>query len=243
MAFSKSLAAQKPLPKVTSWSFSRLSDYNQCPAKFKYKHIDKMKEPPNAAMARGSEIHNLAEGYVKGAGRTLPPELKKFEAEFKMLRKLYKGAKLPMVVEDNWAFTESWELTEWNNWAECWVRIKLDCAHHLDAETLVVTDYKTGKFRDDQNETYMSQLELYALSAMLQMPHVTRVLPRLLYLDHGVSFPQTALEYTREDIPRLQKIWATRVKPMFLDTRFAPKPNRFCSYCHFSSSKGGPCQY
>ena len=34
---------------VTAWSYSRLSDYQQCPAKFKHKHMDKLPDPPGPA--------------------------------------------------------------------------------------------------------------------------------------------------------------------------------------------------
>ena len=82
------MAAKKviPIKTITAWSFSRYSTYKQCPAKLKYSAIDKLKEPPNAAMARGAAIHTLAEDYVKGKGKALPPELKLFADLFKMLR-------------------------------------------------------------------------------------------------------------------------------------------------------------
>ena len=75
-----------PIKQLTSWSFSRYSDYKQCPLKAKLKHLDKISEPPNEAMARGAAIHTLAEKYIKGEGRSLPPELKLFKDEFKKLR-------------------------------------------------------------------------------------------------------------------------------------------------------------
>ena len=34
---------------VTAWSYSRLSDYQQCPARFKRKHIDKLPAPADRA--------------------------------------------------------------------------------------------------------------------------------------------------------------------------------------------------
>lgn len=115
-------------PQLTSWSYSRYSDWRQCPLKAKLKHIDKIKEPGNAAMERGSKIHEDAERYIKGTAVKLAPELALFKDEFKMLRALYKKKALPMVVEDNWAFTATWTETAWNDWVNCWVRIKLDCA-------------------------------------------------------------------------------------------------------------------
>ncbi len=228
----------------TAWSFSRLGDYNQCPAKFKYKHLMKMQEPPSAAMQRGTDIHTMAENYLKGTLPKLPPELKLLKDEFTLLRKLYKSKKLPMVIEDNWAFTKDWEQTQWNDWQNCFVRIKLDAAHFIDeGNVLIVTDWKTGKYRPDDNDAYMQQLELYALAAMLIYPNLQCVRPRLGYIDAGEWFPKTPVEYTRADIPELKKLWAQRVKPMFNDKRWAPKPNRFCMWCHYRKDNNGPCQY
>lgn len=234
-----------PIKNVTSWSFSRYSDYKQCPLKFKLKHIDKIKEPPNDAMARGATIHTLAEDYIKGTGQTLPPELKKFEAEFKAFRKQFKKLAHTMVVEDNWAFTKEWDETTWDDWASCWVRIKLDCAHHESETVMVITDWKTGKFRTEMNEEYTEQLELYALAALLLHPHLTEVKPRLAYIDHGVIYPpqDQPLIYTPSDIGRLKQVWAKRTKAMMNDKKFAPKPNDKCRWCFFSASQNGPCKY
>lgn len=239
------MATKKPAAKITSWSFSRYSDYKQCPLKAKLKHIDKIKEPPNPAMARGAAIHTIAEEYIKGKGRSLPPELKSFSDLFKMLRKQYKKSINGMVVEDNWAFTKDWTETEWNNWVYCWVRIKLDCAHHHDDEIMIVSDWKTGKFRQEMNEDYIEQLELYALAALMLHPHIKEVRPRLVYLDQGVVYPpeDSPMIFTPADIPKLKKIWEKRTKPMLNDTTFAPRPNDKCHWCFFSASKNGPCKY
>lgn len=239
-----------PIKAATSWSFSRYSDYKQCPLKFKLKHLDKIKEPPNQAMARGAAIHTLAEQYIKSKIAHLPPELKLFESELKALRKQFKKSINGMVVEDNWSFTKDWQETEWNNWVHCWVRIKLDCAHHESDDILIVTDWKTGKFRTEMNEDYVEQLELYALAALLLHPHLKEVRPRLAYLDQGTVYPEEdePLIFMPKDIDRLKKIWANRTKAMMNDTTFAPKPNDKCRWCFYGQSgkaNGGPglCKY
>lgn len=241
-----------PIKQLTSWSFSRYSDYKQCPLKAKLKHIGKISEPPNEAMARGAQIHNLAEDFIKGKVPKLAPELKLFEKEFKRLRAMFKKISQSMVVEDNWAFTKDWDETAWNNWTACWVRIKLDCAHHEEDTVLVVTDWKTGKFRPEQNEEYVEQLELYALSALLLHDHIEEVRPRLAYTDLGRIYPdgqtEPIMSYSRADIPKLKKAWEKRVKAMMNDTTFAPRPNDKCKWCWYGQSKksaGGPglCKY
>lgn len=246
------MARTKPAT-ITAWSFSRYGTYKQCPLKAKLQFIDKIKEPPNKAMERGAQIHDKAEGYIKGTIARIPAELKQFKEEFQMLRKQYKKSINGMVVEDTWAFTKDWDETMWNDWVGCWVRIKLDCAHHLDGSTLIVTDWKTGKFNSRFFEDYVEQLELYALAALLLHEHIEKVKPRLCYLDHGITFPEPGtkdeenLTFTRADIPKLIKIWNKRVKPMMNDKRFAPKPNDRCHWCHFRKSNaangGGQCKF
>lgn len=248
----KKAAITKVAKPVTSWSFSRYGDYRKCPLSFKLKHIDKIAEPKSAAMQRGIDIHNLAEAYVVGKLAKLPPELALFKDEFAKLRKMYKAKKLPMIVEDNWAFTAEWEETQWNDWVRCWVRIKLDCAHYEEANVMFVTDYKTGKMNEAKNAEYMEQLELYALAALLMAADPDKVVirPRLLYLDTGDTYPPVGqqVEYTAADLPKLKKLWGQRVKPMMTATNFPPRANDGCRWCFYGQSgkaKGGPglCQY
>lgn len=243
-----------PVKQITSWSFSRYSDYKQCPLKAKLKHLDKIQEPPNEAMARGARVHEEAEQYIKGISKKLVPELKQFEKEFKRLRAQYKKKLSGLAVEDNWAFTKEWDQTQWNNWTQCWVRIKLDCAEQINDETLTITDWKTGKFRPESNEDYVEQLELYALAGFLMYDHIKTIYPRLVYLDAGVSYPasiqdahEADLFFTREDLPELKKTWEKRVRPMLNDKKFAPRPNNRCHWCFYRSSNkavgGGQCKY
>jgi RecB family exonuclease len=227
---------------LTSWSFSRWSDYRKCPAYFRFKHILKTPEPKNAAMDRGTAIHKLAEDYVSGKTAKLAKELGAFKAEFAALKK-----QKVKVVEENWAFTNKWDLTTWNNWDHCWLRVKLDVAYvHEEHSVVVPIDYKTGKMRAEKNAEYELQLELYGVSALLQMPSVQAASPRLWYIDEGVIYPnpeEREIEFFRKDVPALKKKWEARVKPMFQDTTFKPTPGDACRWCHYSKSKDGPCKF
>ena len=233
--------------QITSWSFSRFSDYRQCPAKAKYKHVMKMPEPSNPAMERGILIHKLAEDYIKGKLRALPSELVKFMNLFKALRALYKKKIRTMDVEESWAFTKDWGKTRYDDWTGCHLRIKMDCASQDDdPSTLVIRDWKTGRYRDEQNESYVLQLSLYAVGAFHTHKHVKTVIPQLVYLDHGIVYPSASTQktsYTRKELPMLTKDWERRVKPMLNDTVFAPTPSDHCRWCHYRKSNGGPCQY
>ena len=238
-----------PVKQITSWSFSRYNTYVQCPLKLKLNAIDRIKEPGNEAMARGDMIHKMAEAYIKGKGRVIPKELKLFVDEFKRLRAQYKKKINGMVVEDTWAFRRDWTETTWDDWTGCFLRIKLDCAHHEDDETMVISDWKTGKFRPEMNEDYIEQLELYALGAMVRYPHIKTVKPRLVYLDLGLIYPpaEQPIIYTRDDIVKLKKNWEKRIKPMINDKIFAPRANDKCRWCFYRASNkaagGGQCKF
>lgn len=215
--------------KITSWSYSRFSVYDKCPAKAKYKFIDKLPEPPAPAMERGNVIHKLAESYTKGEIKKLPPELKLFKNEFANLKKSNP------IVEESWAFTKDWLKTVWNDWANCALRIKVD-AGCVDGTDLHIIDHKTGKKRD----SYDTQLSLYAAPAPIIFPKIKKIFTHLWFLDSGETVTN---EYDAKDAPQLRADWDKRVQPMLNDTRFAPKPSHECRWCPYSKSKGGPCKF
>lgn len=215
--------------QITSWSYSRFATYEECPAKAKYKFIDKLPEPPSPAMERGNQIHKLAEEYTKGNIKKLPQELIQFKEEFELLRESKP------IVEETWAFTSKWHITTWNDWQNCWLRVKTDAAC-VEDDWLYVIDHKTGKKRDG----YDAQLNLSALAGMLIFPKVKFVSTQLWYLDSG---EQVTKDYNAEEMPQLMLDWVKKTRAMLSDTRFAPKPGNGCRWCPFSKSKGGPCKF
>lgn len=244
MAFGKYTVAKAPPKTLTSWSFSRYSDWVGCPLKAKLKHIDRLREPPNPAMERGAAIHTMAEQYIKGElPAKLPAELVKFADEFKQLRKAYKSKLLPLIVEDQWAFDKEWSQSRWDDWTHCWLRIKLDCAHYEGAGKLVVIDWKTGKPSQYKLTEYAAQMELYALAALLLHPTLDEVEVKLCFLDVGETYPKEPKVYTQADVKELRATWSKRVKPMMTDEKFVAKPSSACKWCYFGQAgvdKGGP---
>lgn len=220
--------------RITSWSFSRWSDYDQCPRKAKLKHIDKIKEPPNKAMERGSTIDKLAEEFLTGKLKKLPEELKLLKKEYTDMKKLKPKC------QSLWALDKNWRPTDWFDWKNAWVRIKTDAEARLkdDPTTLLIDDTKTGKPRGG----YGNQLSLYALGGFLMYPTVKKIMTRLLFTDHGPDATVSG-EYARSDVEVLQRDWEERTKAMLSDTRFAPKPGYYCKWCFDSRANGGKCKF
>lgn len=234
------------LKPLTSWSYSRYSSYQQCPLKFRLQYLDKLLEPKSAAMERGTTIHGLAENYLKGVGRTVPGELVYAADELKRLRAKRKKDPQSVIVEDTWAFKKDWSGTLWNDWTGCYLRVKIDVAE-LTGTEVTITDVKTGKHRPDNKKDYLEQLHLYGTATLAVFSHVPEltVKARLVYVDAATTFPAPGEEevYTQKDLPALKKDWEKRVKPMFADKRFAPRPNQWCKWCHYRKDNGGPCSY
>lgn len=212
-------------PMITAWSYSRLSSWEACPAKAKYKFLDKLPEPDSPAAARGGAIHTLAEKYIKGEITELPPELVQVEEYLEGL----KGGDAELQL----AFTKDWEPCSWFG-PQVYCRVVFDVVKRDGAKGTVV-DHKTGKQRQEE---HTDQLRLYALTAFLQWPELDEIEAQILYIDHGERLRMT---FHRASIDELKTYWDNRAGKMMADTIFSPKPNPGCRWCAFSKSKGGPC--
>lgn len=234
--------------QFTSWSFSRYTDWLLCPLKAKLAHLVKLPQEKGQALIHGGNVHKEAEAVLKGGMAKVPPSLVMFHDLFIRLAKKRKKDVDTVVVEDDWAFTKAWEVTRWDDWDNCWLRIKVDCLEFMNQAEAVVRDWKTGKFSDWNLGQYQEQLELYAVGTFALYPTVTVVRPQLVFLEPGVIWDKDAatkhpLVYTRrEHFEPLKAKWAARVRPMLGDTLFKAKPNRLCGWCPYRKSAGGPCK-
>lgn len=214
---------------VTSWSYSAYSLYEQCPLKYKLIKIDKMKEPQSPHLERGNRIHKEAEEYLVGVRQDIPESCAKFADLLPDLK-----ASDPYC-EQEWAFNKDWSRGQWRDWKGCWLRVKTDvCA--VDGSDGLIIDFKTGKKYDEN----IAQVELFALAGMHVHPTVKNWDIRLWYLDSG---DEVQFERNRSTKDRMKHEWQERIGPMFADTVFAPRPNKFCRWCHFRKSNGGPCSH
>jgi RecB family exonuclease len=222
----------KPKPKITAWSFSRWSTYDNCPFQARCRYIDKLPEPEGPALVRGGAIHKIAEDYVSGprTKKRMPLDLVTFVDEFHALRKERRYVRTELQL----AFTSDWKLTGWFD-HDTWLRVKIDALKKISSH-LTIIDYKTGRVR----EGYEPQLELYALAGFLGYDDARTIDTQLWFLDHGVQKDE---RYTAEQLEMLRETWTERVRPMLRDRRFDPNPGDHCRWCAFSKSKGGPCKF
>ena len=134
--------APKELGLIPAWSHSTLKTFESCAYRSYIAKVKRIQEDFGPAAKRGSDIHKIAEDYVRGQILEFPSDLKKFKSKYEELRKLFTADKVE--VEGDWGFTIDWEPCAWMA-PDVWARIKLDAIVHETDTSARVIDYKTGK--------------------------------------------------------------------------------------------------
>lgn len=219
-------------------SLSRINDWEQCPFRAKLKHVLKMKEPMQGpAIERGIKIHKSAEDYLRNKEKKFALELTPLSAELKRVKKLVgKGLARP---EYQIAFTHEWKVTGYYDKDVKW-RVIADVITTEPKKPVGVIDWKTGKLYEQGK--YDPQLELCGMSALTAGFGDTAE-GVIGFVDHGILMKSLDGPVRLKDLPKLQKKWDARAKPVMADRRFAPRPGNYCRWCHWRKDNGGPCKF
>jgi len=228
---------------ITSWSYSRLTIFEQCKLRAKLAFVDRIPEPERPlppgktehANDRGTRVHDAAERFVRG-GVELLPELAKFRAEFHRLRELYQQGKVSL--EGEWAVDREWNPVAWRS-NDAWARIKLDAFVQLSPTHGVVIDYKTGKLFGNEIK-HAEQCQLYQLAAFIRYPKLEVIDVELWYTDQDEI---THMRYTREQGLRFFRNFDNRGNKMTDAKEFPANPNIFsCRWCPYGPRGTGHCE-
>lgn len=217
-------------PKQRQWSYSSVTQHNNCPQVIRFRKIERLEEPKSVHLERGLDVHGAVERYLATGER---PEGTPFADNwFEVFDELRNRGVTP---ERKVAFNAAWELTEWFA-ADAWLRAVLD-ATVVDGDAVDVYEWKTGKKYDE----HANQARLYALVALLLYPD-KKVNIRLRYLDR---YPESrdVMGFDHRHIEPLKKEFTEFSHAYLNDTLYPARPNRFCNWCHFRKSNGGPCSF
>jgi len=225
---------------ATSWSFSRLGDFDKCKKYYYLKHEAKVPEIPRPlppgktehANDRGSRIHDAAEMYVRGTGPFIR-EMEEFRAEFEHLKDLFAQGSVSL--EGEWGMDRNWEPTDW---ATAWQRLKLDALVHMSETEAVAIDYKSGKKFGNEIK-HGEQLQSYQLNTFLRYPKLEIIHAELWYLD---AKDITIRTYTRDQGLRFKAAFDKRGKALTSCTDWPANPNKFsCKWCTYGPTGTGDC--
>lgn len=224
------------MSNLRSWSYSKLLDYEQCPLRFKMRHIDSVPEAKSPAADRGTAIHQLAEDFTRGNCKHLPNELVKFKEEFHVMQREYKAKNV--CLEGEWGFNKDWEPCEYKT---AWLRMKADAVVHKKHNSeAVVIDYKTGK-RFGNELKHGEQVQLYAIATAIREPWIKNITVELWYLDLDELHANT---YTRSQALSFVNSFDKRANKLTKAEEFLPQPNIFtCKWCPYGPNKDNVCPH
>lgn len=228
---------------ITSWSHSKLGDFEKCKFLCWLKHDQRIPEPERPlppgktehANDRGTRVHDNCEMYVSGQSDELAPEAEKFFGpQIDFLRVLHAEGRVSL--EGEWGMDRDWEVAPWKS---AWLRLKLDAIVHWDATHATVIDYKTGrKFGNEVK--HAEQMQLYALTSFLRYPKLEVVEVELWYLDQDEV---TKMRMTRDMALRFKPGFTRRGNAITTCTDWPANPSKFvCKWCQYGPWNGGQCQ-
>lgn len=213
-------------------SYSRLSDYRQCPHKFNLKYIQKC---PNFAMdsksphlIRGENVHRALENYVvkRRAGENGIPESSLSEVE--QTKSLIDGLMsiYDLHPEHKCAINDKFEPVDWFA-RDAWFRAIFDVVGF--GNDLFLGDYKTGKIYDYEGTLERpGQLHLSAIVGAAVWPTFDKVQTVYVYVDHKQTKRET---FDREHCMAMREVLIAEHARVNADKDFIATKNKFCNWC------------
>lgn len=245
-----------------AFSYSKMSLYEECPLKYKFKYIDKIKEEPKYYFTFGHSIHHALEFLYAVKAPPFPAiseVLEEYKKEWNLKSYLERGYREPGRAEED--FKKGMEmlkayyrhhdgrfrlpfLLEYSTDVEVdgiTVRIIADKIEYLGKGELALVDYKTGKDAKRQPD----QLHMYQKICELDPRLRERVhevygekVPSLKVKQMLYYHVPTLKEYAfdRAEDSEINVFWdrALGVAGNIRSSRFDPTPGeRACSWCDY----------
>lgn len=234
---------------VKHHSYTRISDFEACPRRFKLKHLDKVPEPPSEPLLIGRVIHDTAAAYAKhclqtGVATDITAIKPIAEAAFYEVGGL-PTEKLPEIIALVEKLAESYVVD-----LEHTVGVEEQFKHFfgdgqifwayidrllIDGTVATIVDLKTDHNLRSQGDVDRDlQLEVYAWAVKVMYPQVTEIKTALNFVRHQVV--REGRSIPAEEIPEIEKRIMAAVARIDKETEFKPTPGSACGWCAYSSN-------
>lgn len=208
-------------------SYSRLSTFEQCEAKFDYLYVTKsVRDRGSEATDYGSRVHEVLELYGKDTldMDTLTLEGKQTVKRWGHIVDSINSKNGDKLFEYQMCVDENLKPVDWFS-SDAFIRGIADVLI-VDGDTAYCLDYKTGKVRDNP-----SQMQLFAMMVFWHFPEVQTVKTSFLWLLHDDA---TNVVYERRYLTALWDGFKPRIDAL-IDTveigAFKTKPSGLCPWC------------
>jgi len=235
--------------KYAPYSYSRVSLFEQCPAAWKFRYIDKLPEIKSPNMVVGSMIHQIVEQYLKKlkekkehtnltllellfekAQQALPD----FAEELEAYRSGVANITLPVFdkvgIEVRVALDMDFEPVRYDD-VKAFLRGRIDRIYQME-DKVVITDWKTDRYLPPGKEVVEKdrQTKLYALFASAFVDEVEEFIIELYFLRYGVS-RKTSI--TRDEIDEIREWVLETIAKIEAEREWKPTPGKYCEWCSY----------
>lgn len=241
-----------------AYSYSALNEHTNCPLKYKFKRVDKLKEPTSLALQTGAVSHDYFSEYtkfcaehryethidfmdqVRPANNQIVDDVTDIMQTFIDSHTFDWGLISNLHSEQAIAFDRNWNVVAWDS-TEAWFRMKID-EHHLERDLLVVRDFKTDRAIQFTQKTFsekpllqIPQLAIYAygVSILPDYKDLQRFLVLFDYVRYGLGGVRKRV-VDREELGAVPTFIEEEIAKIEADTEFAPRISSFCDYCGFT---------
>lgn len=208
-------------PKAFAWSYSRLKNFEACPAKhYAVDLTKKFKEEESDQLLWGNIVH-AALAKRCGQGIRLPKSMEMYEPFVQ--RVLTPQGNI--LVENDMALTKDFAACGYFD-PPVWFRAKVDLIKIVGPVALIV-DWKTGKVLEDS-----SQLALSAACVFAKFPEIKAVRSEYVWLKENATTHET---FRPKDMPAMWRELWPRIQALehaHNTTTYQAKQSGLCkNYC------------
>lgn len=221
-------------------SFSRLSNYEQCPRQFAAKYITKTypDDSDNPNFVHGNNIHKQLEEAVvqlRDTKKIHSKHIKCVQDCHTLINNLIKS--YPYVfTEQQLAVNKDWSEIDWFSRAAYYRAILDLILIDADFKNAFVIDWKSGKVRD-YDDSPTGQLVLAACVLFSLKPELEAIDIAYMFVEHKQTIRR---QYFRKDLAKMKAPFDEKFGQVNSDKVFKPKTNQYCYFCDISPAH---CEY
>lgn len=245
---------------MTIYSHSRLSTFEQCKLKFKFKYIDNLEPDFEETIESflGKQVHKTLEWIYNKENREIFFGLddiikffieswnKEFNSEIKIIKEnepveLYFNKGIKFLINyfirnhpfrDNTIATEKKIFVNLDKDEKYKLIGFIDRLVHNEDNIFEIHDYKTGSLKTKEELDKDRQLALYSIAIRDSFKDVKDVHLIWHFLDHNLEISS---KRTIEELENLKKQVINLINKIESTTNFTPNPSYLCNWCEFQS--------
>lgn len=245
---------------MTIYSHSRLSSFEQCPQKYEFRYIKRLKPDFDQSIEAflGSAVHDTLEWiykhpekdfslddiikyFVEYWSRDYKPNMKIVKEDVTAETYFNKGIKFLInyflkhsPFKDNTIETEKKIFISLDGNREYQMMGYIDrLVHHPETNIFEIHDYKTGAVKSQQDLDRDRQLALYSLGVMETFKDVREVKLVWHFLDANKELTS---KRTMEQLQTLKRESLELIKKIESTTEFPTKKSILCNWCEYRSN-------